>query len=141
LVLTRALAEPRDELVNVQHIAVLEKEVLGRPKPLLHRLKGGLSGERPIFRNLLSLLKEYLESRADLAKALFLGHQGRLKTRRVPALFREYAAAAESPPSLRHVHVLRHSTAVHLLDSGEATDFVRDFLGHALSNRLSSTPR
>jgi integrase len=135
------ISNPRDRLLfglayayglRVGEIVRLDRDDvdLERRRIRIRRLKGGLSGERPIFRNLLPLLKQHLESPGDSAKALFLGRQGRLKTRRIQALFRQYATWAGLPRPLRHVHVLRHSTAVHLLDSGEAIDFVRDFLGH-----------
>jgi hypothetical protein len=56
---------------------------LERGRIRIRRLKGGLSGERPIFRNLLPLLCQYLESRKDNNEALFVGLQGRLKKRRI----------------------------------------------------------
>jgi integrase len=49
---------------------------LERGRIRIRRLKGGLSGERPIFRNLLPLLRQYLESRRDNAEALFTGLPG-----------------------------------------------------------------
>src|SRR5437773_1147945 len=61
---------------------------LERGRMRIRRLKGGLSGERPIFRNLLPLLRQYLESRRDRGEALFTGLQGRLKKRRIQDLFR-----------------------------------------------------
>jgi integrase/recombinase XerD len=96
----------------------------------IRRLKGGLSGERPIFRNLLPLVRQYLESRRDNAEELFTGLRGRLKKRRIQELFRFYATEAGLPADRRHVHVLRHSAAVHVLDAGEDIDFARDHLGH-----------
>jgi integrase len=103
---------------------------LERARIRIKRLKGGLSGERPIFRNLLPLLRQYLESRKDEVEALFVGLQGRLKKRRIQELFSIYATEAALPPDRRHVHVLRHSAAVHVLDAGEDIDFARDHLGH-----------
>src|SRR5690348_7433149 len=96
----------------------------------IRRLKGGLSGERPIFRNLLPLVRQYVESRRDNAEALFTGLRGRLKKRRIQELFRFYATEAGLPADRRHIHVLRHSAAVHVLDAGEDIDFARDHLGH-----------
>jgi len=101
-----------------------------RARIRIKRLKGGLSGERPIFRNLLPLLRQYLESGTDDVEALFVGLHGRLKKRRIQELFRCYATEAALPPDRRHVHVLRHSAAVHVLDAGEDIDFARDHLGH-----------
>lgn len=103
---------------------------LVRRRIRIRRLKGGLPGERPIFRSLCRLLRRYLASRHDRGEALFVGRQGRLGKRRIQQLFRLYAAKAALPPNRRHVHVLRHSVAVHLLDAGEEIDFARDHLGH-----------
>jgi integrase len=48
----------------------------------------------------------------------------------IHVLFRRYATLANLPPAHRHVHPLSHSIATHLLDAGEAIDFVKDHLGH-----------
>ena len=40
------------------------------------------------------------------------------------------ATEANLPANRRHVQVLRHSAAVHVLDAGEDIDFARDHLGH-----------
>ena len=66
----------------------------------------------------------------DVHLPVFLGRQGRLKARRIQNLFRHYAAEAALPRDRRHLHCLRHSVAVHLLDAGEEIDFVRDHLAH-----------
>jgi integrase len=118
--------------LRVGEIVLLDRDDidLERGRIRIRRLKGGLSGERLIFRNLLPLLREYLESGKDQEAALFVGLRGRLKKRRIQDLFRFYAAQADLPPTLRHVHVLRHSAAVHVLDAGEDIDFARDHLGH-----------
>jgi integrase/recombinase XerC len=63
-------------------------------------------------------------------EALFVGLQGRLRKRRIRELVRFYASEADLPADRRHVHVLRHSAAVHVLDAGEDIDFARDHLGH-----------
>jgi integrase/recombinase XerC len=135
------ITNPRDRLLfglayafglRVGEIVLLDREDidLERERIRIHRLKGGLSGERPIFRSLLPLLRQYLTSRTDSHRALFVGRQGRLKRRQIQNLFCRYATEAALPPSRRHVHVLRHSVAVHVLDAGEDIDFARDHLGH-----------
>jgi hypothetical protein len=52
------------------------------------RAKNGIPGEKPIFRSLVPLLREYVTSRSDQHAALFVGCQGRLGTRQIQALFR-----------------------------------------------------
>jgi integrase len=118
--------------LRVGEIVLLDRDDidLERGRIRIRRLKGGLSGERPIFRNLLPLLRQYLDCRRDQETALFIGLQGRLKKRRIQELFRFYATEADLPADRRHVHVLRHSAAVHVLDAGEDIDFARDHLGH-----------
>jgi len=118
--------------LRVGEIVLLDRDDidLERARIRIKRLKGGLSGERPIFGHLLPLLRAYLESRKDDETAFFVGLQGRLKKRRIQELFRYYATQAALPPDRRHVHVLRHSAAVHVLDAGEDIDFARDHLGH-----------
>jgi integrase len=90
---------------------------------------------------LLPLLGQYLESRTDDVDALFVGLQGRLKKRRIQELFRFYATEADLPADRRHVHVLRHSAAVHVLDAGEDIDFAGDHLGHRSIQSTMTTRR
>jgi integrase/recombinase XerD len=118
--------------LRVGEIVILDRQDVDveRVRIRIRRLKNGLSGERPIFRNVLDLLRHYLETRADGEAALFVGLQGRLRKRRIQQLFRFYAIEAGLPADRRHVHVLRHSAAVHVLDAGEGIDFARDHLGH-----------
>jgi len=103
---------------------------LDRQKIRKLRSKNGIPGEKPLFRRLVTPLREYLASRRDDDPALFVGRQGRLGIRQIQALFRRYATLANLPPAHRHVHLLRHSIATHLLDAGEPIDFVKDHLGH-----------
>jgi integrase len=94
------------------------------------RSKNGIPGEKPLFRSLGPLLRDYLAYRSGADPALLVGRQGRLKKRQIQALFRRYATLANLPPAHRHVHLMRHSIATHLLDAGEPIDFVKDHLGH-----------
>jgi integrase len=103
---------------------------LDRKKIRILRAKNGIPGEKPIFRSLVPLLRDYLASRRDDDPALFVGRQGRLGTRQIQALFRRYATLANLPPAHRHVQLMRHSIATHLLDAGEPIEFVQDHLGH-----------
>lgn len=123
--------------LRVGEIVLLDREDidLERARIRIKRLKGGLSGERPIFRNLLPLLRQYLENRRDHDDALFVGLQGRLRKRRIQELFRFYATEAGLPADRRHVHVLRHSAAVHVLDAGEDIDSPEITSGIGRSNR------
>lgn len=94
----------------------------------LRRLKGGIDGEKRLWSAAVKLLRAYLKVRIPKGVALFTGRQGPLKRRMIEHLFSHYAEAAGL--SSRNVHALRHSIAVHILDSGRDLEDVQDHLGH-----------
>lgn len=69
-----------------------------------------------------------MRARHDVGPWLFTGRQGPLKKRQLQHLFTQYAKKAGVKG--RSVHGLRHSIAVHLLESGEGIEYVADHLGH-----------
>jgi integrase len=82
------ISNPRDRALfslayayglRVGEIVLLDRDDidLERGRIRIRRLKGGLSGERPIFRSLLPLLRQYLESRPHRGEALFTGSPGK----------------------------------------------------------------
>ena len=102
---------------------------LERGRIFIRRAKGGIGGERPLFKAAERLLRRYLRVRLETGDGLFTGRQGNLKRQRIQQLFKKYARKAGISP--RHsVHSLRHSIATHLLDAGEGIEFVKDHLGH-----------
>ena len=100
-----------------------------RRRIFIHRVKGGIGGERPLFKTAESLLNRYFKARLGTGDGLFTGRQGNLKRQRIQQLFKEYAQKAELDSGYS-VHSLRHSIATHLLEAGEGIEFVRDHLGH-----------
>jgi len=107
----------------------LEDADYRRKRIFIRRIKGGIGGERPLFKKVERLLKRYLKVRFDTGDSLFTGRQGNLKRQRIQQLFKVYARKA-GLDSGYSVHSLRHSIATHLLEAGEAIEFVRDHLGH-----------
>ncbi len=105
---------------------------LERSRIQIWRLKGGVSGEYAIFSDTAKLLKCYLnERKSDFHSTLFLSrNKNPLSRKTIYELFQEYGRGAKLPKCKRHPHVLRHSIAVHMLDSGQALEDVKHQLGH-----------
>jgi site-specific recombinase XerD len=109
--------------LKLSHIDLENKKIL------IHRAKGGIGGERPLFQTAEKLIRKYLKVRLDNGDALFIGRQGNISRQRAHQLFKRYAQKAGIAPKYS-VHSLRHSIATHLLDAGEGIEFVKDHLGH-----------
>jgi len=102
---------------------------LERNRIVIRRVKGGISGEYPLPRDLRNKIRAYLKERKDNDFGLFTGKQGRLKVRRINQLFKYYAKKAKLGEEFS-VHCLRHSIATHLLEDGQHLEYVADHLGH-----------
>jgi site-specific recombinase XerD len=109
--------------LKLSHVDLENKRIL------IHRAKGGIGGERPLFQTAERLIRKYLRIRLDTDDAFFTGRQGNISRQRVYQLFKRYAQKAGIDPKYS-VHCLRHSIATHLLDAGEGIEFVKDHLGH-----------
>ena len=97
-----------------------------------HRLKGSYSGVNSIQPDEARILKSYLKSRNSDSPYLFLSKRGLPISRQMlDVLMRKYGALAGIPDDKQHFHVLKHSIATHLMDSGADIKFVQDWLGHA----------
>ncbi len=94
----------------------------------IHRLKNGVSNQKPLWRHNAKLLRSYLRVRQDAGHWLFTGRQGPIKKRQIQTLFTGYAK--EAGIKGRSIHSLRHSIAVHLLEAGQGIEYVADHLGH-----------
>lgn len=88
-------------------------------------------------------LREYYRRRSEFSpepaeKALFLGSRGGRLNRRQAARIIDELAKEAGLPQHAHPHMLRHSFATHLLESGADLRSVQELLGHA---RLTTTQR
>lgn len=100
----------------------------------VHRLKGrkkNTSGEYSLTNEELRALRTWLKVRGSGSGALFTSNRGTAISRKMlDVLMKQYASAAKLPDQLHHCHALRHSCAVHLLDSDVGVADVQDWLGH-----------
>jgi integrase len=100
----------------------------------VRRAKRGISGSYRLHPRTVALLKAYLPTRDwGGSRYLFQSPQRRhrpLSTSFIYQRFRRYATAANLPENRRHVHVFRHSIAVHFMNEGFDSLDVKDWLGH-----------
>lgn len=95
----------------------------------------------PLWEKTCTVINNYLrERKEDVAAALFLNPQGAPLTRHGIAdiLRRRVRQAMRTCPSLQKKrvspHVIRHTTATHLLQSGVDLTVIRAWLGHVSTN-------
>ena len=103
----------------------------------IERKKNGIPTQRQLYDDVKRAMRAYLRERIDTGDALFTGREGNLGVSSMQKLFKRYAKKAGLDPSFA-IHCLRHSIAVHSLE----TDYVdikdvQDLLGHrAIQNTL-----
>ncbi len=106
---------------------------LDRGRIRIRRVKGGDAKEYPLPREVTRYLRVYLRHRIDKGPYLFTGREANnqhgLRVLQVQRLFKQYAQAAQLPPTVSS-HCLRHSIAVHALQEGFGLEYIADLLGH-----------
>lgn len=115
----------RDQFKIKENTKDLEISIVG---------KGGKIRTVYFSERALYWLKQYLETRNDKEKALFINYRSktgakRLSTRSVENIVKKYALLAGLPVNTTP-HVLRHSFATDLLIKGVDLRTVQEFLGH-----------
>lgn len=121
-------------LISVDDISLRDRSIW------ISRVKQGIPGSYRLHPQTLALLQAYLPTR-DVRAGRFLFQSMRRPGAAISAsliyyLFRRYATAANLPEGRRHVHVFRHSIAVHFMNEGVDSADVKDWLGH---RSISST--
>lgn len=132
-----------DSAARVQEICDLTVKDLRLHKPYAVTItgKGNKTAMVPLMRETAELLKKYLsENRLDLPEKsnypVFSNHSGQKLTRAgVTYILKKYCdilrATDPSFPVKVSPHMLRHSKAMHMLQSGIALIYIRDFLRHS----------
>ncbi len=101
--------------------------------------KGNKYRQVPLMPQDVSMIKKYLQSRKNYAATdyLFVNPSGRQLTRGgITYILKKYCDMARIIdsrliPEKLSPHCIRHSKAMHLLQSGVNLIYIRDFLGHA----------
>lgn len=97
----------------------------------VRRLKGSRGGQYHLTKNEVRALRAWLRVRGSNPGPLFPSRLGKpISQQMLDVLMKRYGEAAGIPREKRHFHVLKHSTATHLLNRGEPIEDVQDHLGH-----------
>ena len=133
-----------DTGARVQELADLKLGDVRLSSPTVIRLtgKGGKARLVPIMTPTEKLLRGYLEEHDSNYSVhggypLFCNRDGKKLTRAgIAYILNKYVRQAQnlgsiSPQAVVSPHVMRHSKAMHLLQSGVNLVYIRDLLGHA----------
>jgi site-specific recombinase XerD len=116
----------RDQFLNIENKKDYEVSIIG---------KGGYPRTVYFSERALYWLKEYLKTRKDKEKALFINYrakkdaQSRLTVRSIERIVKKYAILA-GIPIFTTPHTLRHSLATDFLNQGVDLRIIQEFLGH-----------
>lgn len=126
--------------LRIAELVSLNKEQI-RLKAVTKDLEVGIIGKgnhpRTVYfsERAVKRLKEYLETRQDDEKPLFVNYRGRkgasrrLTARSIEKILKKYALLAGLPANTTP-HTLRHSFATDLLSKGADLRLIQEFLGH-----------
>lgn len=135
------LATLYDTAARVQELADLTVRDIRVDHPAMAALtgKGRKTRHVPLDANTTALLNAYLAERQlgrpgrDDHPVFFNQHRAKLSRGGIAWILRKYQTQA-ADPALANArlspHILRHSRAMHLYDSGVPLPYIRDILGH-----------
>jgi len=94
--------------------------------------KNGVSGMYALLPSISKMLLDYVEEfEIEDDSPLFRSKKGgHLSPTQIGRIFKKYAIKAGLKPELQHVHVLRHSIAIHLANAGRTAEEVQMHLRH-----------
>jgi integrase/recombinase XerD len=135
------LATLYDTAARVQELADLSVRDIRVDNPAMAALtgKGRKSRHVPLDANTTALLAAYLAERQldrsgrEDHPVFFNQHRAKLSRGGIAWILRKYQARAADPALVSaglSPHLLRHSRAMHLYDSGVPLPYIRDILGH-----------
>ena len=146
------LATLYDTAARVQELADLTIHAIRLDHPAMAALtgKGRKIRHVPLGANTTALLAAYrtewrLDSPGNEDHPVFFNqHRDKLSRGGIAWILRKYQTRTSDPALANarvHPHVLRHSRAMHLYDSGVPLPYIRDILGHVdLSTTDHDTP-
>ena len=95
------------------------------------RLKNSLGGDYLLNPAEAKVIRAWIRRRGTSSGALFPSNRGKgISRQQLDKLMRKYGAEAGLPVDKRHFHVLKHSIATHLRESGVDILEIKDWLGH-----------
>lgn len=104
---------------------------------LIRKSKTGRQRQVPLSEKATEILTAYIEMRPDKGTALLQGLQGNLTADGIAQILRSIVKKSRLTKKV-YPHLLRHSIATHLLQSGMELEKVSLFLGH---HSIESTQR
>jgi integrase/recombinase XerD len=118
----------RSELLNMQVSDIDSK----RMQLFIKQSKGGKDRVTPLSQTVLSILREYYKAYKPKAY-LFEGRDGEGYSERSLALVLKRGCKLAGITKPVNLHMLRHSYATHLLESGTDLRYIQELLGHKSS--------
>ncbi len=104
---------------------------LKRRRIFCRRMKGSWSSHQLLGDDEVKLLRPLVARFSDPQAPLFISRKGNgISRQRLDALMKRYGILAGIPKEKRHIHALKHSFGVHLIEAGTDIAVIQDLMGH-----------